>query len=40
LDALGEFADAILSGGSDPTAPAVLEELGALIGVNVTRPLA
>ena len=39
LDALGELADAILSGGTDPTAPAVLTELAALIGVDITRPL-
>jgi L-cysteine:1D-myo-inositol 2-amino-2-deoxy-alpha-D-glucopyranoside ligase len=39
LDALGELADAILSGGTDPTAPAVLIELGALIGVDITRPI-
>jgi L-cysteine:1D-myo-inositol 2-amino-2-deoxy-alpha-D-glucopyranoside ligase len=38
LDALGELADAILSGGTDPTAPALLTELAALIGVDVTRP--
>ena len=37
LDALGELADAVLSGGTDPTAPAVLTELAALIGVDVTR---
>src|SRR3954453_15353861 len=35
LDALGELADAILSGGTDPTAPAVLTELAALIGVDI-----
>ena len=29
----------ILSGGTDPTAPAVLTELAALIGVDITRPL-
>ena len=34
LEALGELADAILSGGSDPTAPAVLTELCQLIGVD------
>ena len=39
LDALGELADAILSGGTDPTAPAVLTELAALIGVDITRPV-
>ncbi len=36
LEALGELADAILSGGSDPTAPAVLTELSHLIGVEPT----
>jgi L-cysteine:1D-myo-inositol 2-amino-2-deoxy-alpha-D-glucopyranoside ligase len=39
LDALGELADAILSGGTDPSAPAVLTELAALIGVDITRPV-
>jgi L-cysteine:1D-myo-inositol 2-amino-2-deoxy-alpha-D-glucopyranoside ligase len=39
LDALGELADAILSGGTDPNAPTVLTELAALIGVDITRPL-
>jgi L-cysteine:1D-myo-inositol 2-amino-2-deoxy-alpha-D-glucopyranoside ligase len=39
LDALGELADAILSGGTDPTAPALLTELAALIGVDITRPV-
>ncbi len=39
IEALGEFADAILSGGTDTSAPAVLAELGALIGVDVTRPV-
>lgn len=34
LEALGEFADAILSGGSDLAAPAVLIELCQLIGVD------
>ena len=37
LDALGELADAILSGGSDPTAPQVLRELGRLLGVDLER---
>ncbi len=36
LEALGELADAILSGGSDPTAPAVLTELSQLIGVDIS----
>jgi L-cysteine:1D-myo-inositol 2-amino-2-deoxy-alpha-D-glucopyranoside ligase len=39
LDALGELADAILSGGTDPTAPGVLTEVAALIGVDITRPI-
>jgi L-cysteine:1D-myo-inositol 2-amino-2-deoxy-alpha-D-glucopyranoside ligase len=39
LDALGELADAILSGGTDPTAPAVLTVLAALIGGDITRPI-
>jgi L-cysteine:1D-myo-inositol 2-amino-2-deoxy-alpha-D-glucopyranoside ligase len=39
LDALGELADAVLSGGTDPTAPGVLTELAALIGVDITRPI-
>ena len=39
LEALGEFADAILSGGSDATAPGVLVELAALVGVDVNRAL-
>jgi L-cysteine:1D-myo-inositol 2-amino-2-deoxy-alpha-D-glucopyranoside ligase len=39
LDALGELADAILSGGTDTTAPAVLTEVAGLIGVDITRPL-
>ena len=39
LEALGEFADAILSGGTDATAPGVLVDLAALVGVDITRPL-
>jgi L-cysteine:1D-myo-inositol 2-amino-2-deoxy-alpha-D-glucopyranoside ligase len=35
IEALGELADAILSGGSDPTAPEVLRELAALLGVDL-----
>jgi L-cysteine:1D-myo-inositol 2-amino-2-deoxy-alpha-D-glucopyranoside ligase len=38
LDALGELADATLSGGTDTDAPVVLRELGALIGVDLERP--
>ena len=39
LEALGELADAILSGGSDTTAPGALIELAGLIGVDITLPL-
>ncbi|MGZ4714550.1 MAG: cysteine--tRNA ligase [Acidimicrobiia bacterium] len=39
LDALGELADAVLSGGEDASAPSVLVELCALIGVDATRPI-
>jgi len=39
LDALGELADAVLSGGTDPTAPEVLRDLGRLIGVDLDRPI-
>jgi L-cysteine:1D-myo-inositol 2-amino-2-deoxy-alpha-D-glucopyranoside ligase len=39
LEALDDLASAVLSGGSDPTAPVVLRELGALLGVDLTRPL-
>ena len=35
IEALGELADAVLSGGDDPTAPAVLRELAALLGVEL-----
>jgi L-cysteine:1D-myo-inositol 2-amino-2-deoxy-alpha-D-glucopyranoside ligase len=38
LEALDDLASAILSGGGDPTAPATLRELGALLGVDLTRP--
>jgi L-cysteine:1D-myo-inositol 2-amino-2-deoxy-alpha-D-glucopyranoside ligase len=40
LDALDDLASAVLSGGSDTTAPAVLAELAALVGVDLRRPLA
>jgi L-cysteine:1D-myo-inositol 2-amino-2-deoxy-alpha-D-glucopyranoside ligase len=40
LDALDDLASAVLSGGSDATAPGVLRELGALLGVDLQRPLA
>ena len=39
IEALGELADAILSGGDDPSAPAALIELCRLVGVDPTRPL-
>lgn len=38
LEALGELADAVLSGGHDPSAPAVLVELGRLLGVDLEAP--
>ena len=37
LDALDDLASAVLSGGSDTSAPVVLRELGALVGVDLTR---
>jgi L-cysteine:1D-myo-inositol 2-amino-2-deoxy-alpha-D-glucopyranoside ligase len=36
--ALTELADAITRGGDDPSAPTVLAELGALLGVRLDRP--
>jgi L-cysteine:1D-myo-inositol 2-amino-2-deoxy-alpha-D-glucopyranoside ligase len=39
LEALGELADAVLSGGSDGSAPDVLRELSALLGINLTVPV-
>ena len=39
LEALDDLASAILSGGDDPNAPAVLRELGSLLGVDLSRPL-
>jgi L-cysteine:1D-myo-inositol 2-amino-2-deoxy-alpha-D-glucopyranoside ligase len=39
LDALDDFASAILSGGDDPDAHRVLCELGDLLGVDLQRPL-
>jgi L-cysteine:1D-myo-inositol 2-amino-2-deoxy-alpha-D-glucopyranoside ligase len=39
LEALDDLASAILSGGSDASAPAVLRELGNLLGVDLARPL-
>jgi L-cysteine:1D-myo-inositol 2-amino-2-deoxy-alpha-D-glucopyranoside ligase len=40
LEALDDLASAILSGGSDAFAPTVLCELGLLLGIDLTRPLA
>jgi L-cysteine:1D-myo-inositol 2-amino-2-deoxy-alpha-D-glucopyranoside ligase len=40
LDALDDLASAILSGGDDPSAHDALCELGQLLGVDLTRPLA
>jgi L-cysteine:1D-myo-inositol 2-amino-2-deoxy-alpha-D-glucopyranoside ligase len=40
LEALDDLASAILSGGSDPNAHTVLCELGMLLGVDLSRPLA
>jgi L-cysteine:1D-myo-inositol 2-amino-2-deoxy-alpha-D-glucopyranoside ligase len=40
LDALDDFASAILSGGDDPSAHAGLCELGNLLGVDLERPIA
>jgi len=39
LEALDDLASAILSGGDDPKAHAVLCELGQLLGVDLTRPI-
>jgi L-cysteine:1D-myo-inositol 2-amino-2-deoxy-alpha-D-glucopyranoside ligase len=39
LDALDDLASAILSGGSDASAPVVLRQLGMLVGVDLSRPL-
>ena len=39
LEALDELADAVLSGGDDETAPDVLRELSALLGINLTVPV-
>jgi L-cysteine:1D-myo-inositol 2-amino-2-deoxy-alpha-D-glucopyranoside ligase len=39
LEALGELADAVLSGGTDETAPEVLRELSKLLGINLTVPV-
>jgi L-cysteine:1D-myo-inositol 2-amino-2-deoxy-alpha-D-glucopyranoside ligase len=40
LEALDDLASAVLSGGTDANAPAVLRELGALLGVDLSRPIA
>ena len=40
LEALDDLASAILSGGSDTSAPDVLREIGMLLGVDLFRPLA
>jgi L-cysteine:1D-myo-inositol 2-amino-2-deoxy-alpha-D-glucopyranoside ligase len=39
LDALDDLASAVLSGGDDKSAPVVLRELGALLGIDLTRPV-
>jgi L-cysteine:1D-myo-inositol 2-amino-2-deoxy-alpha-D-glucopyranoside ligase len=39
LEALDDLASAVLSGGSDTSAPVVLRELGDLLGIDLTRPL-
>ena len=39
LEALDDLASAVLSGGDDPSAPAALRELSALLGVDLSRPL-
>ncbi len=40
LDALDDLASAVLSGGSDATAPAVLRDAALLLGLDLGRPLA
>ena len=40
LEALDDLASAILSGGADTSAPAALRELGALLGIDLSRPIA
>jgi L-cysteine:1D-myo-inositol 2-amino-2-deoxy-alpha-D-glucopyranoside ligase len=39
LEALDDLASAVLSGGTDTSAPAVLRELGGLLGVDLARPI-
>ena len=38
LEALDDLASAVLSGGDDPAGPAVLRELGLLVGVDLEQP--
>jgi L-cysteine:1D-myo-inositol 2-amino-2-deoxy-alpha-D-glucopyranoside ligase len=38
VEALDDFASAILSGGDDSSAPVVMRELGALVGIDLGRP--
>jgi L-cysteine:1D-myo-inositol 2-amino-2-deoxy-alpha-D-glucopyranoside ligase len=38
VEALDDFASAILSGGDDASSPAVMRELGALVGIDLGRP--
>ena len=38
VEALDDFASATLSGGDDPSAPAALRELGALLGLDLEVP--
>jgi hypothetical protein len=40
LDALDDLASAILSGGDEPAAHDTLCELGQLLGLDLTRPIA
>ena len=40
LEALDDLASAILSGGSDTSAPGALLELGGLLGIDLSKPLA
>ncbi len=39
LEALDDLASAVLSGGSDESAPTTLRELGALLGLDLEQPL-
>jgi L-cysteine:1D-myo-inositol 2-amino-2-deoxy-alpha-D-glucopyranoside ligase len=39
LDALDDFASAILTGGDDPASRTTLRELGRLLGIDLDRPL-